>query len=69
VRRVPIDECARCDDDSRVRRPEVRGGSAALKRCAVCGQPASFQHDGSWYCVRHYLEVVRRGVPPGGEGG
>jgi transcription elongation factor Elf1 len=67
VRRlVPIDECARCDDDSRVSRPEVRGGGGALKRCAVCGQPASFQLNGSWYCVRHYLEVVKRG---GGQGG
>lgn len=60
-----LDECARCDDDSRVSRPEVRGGGGALKRCAVCGQPASFQLDGKWYCVRHYLEVVRRG----GQGG
>ena len=60
-RQVPADDCARCDDDSRVNRPEVRGGGGALKRCAVCGQPASFAFDGKWYCVRHYLEVVRRG--------
>ena len=61
-----LGDCARCDDDSRVSRPEVRGGGGALKRCAVCGQPASFQRNGEWLCVRHYLEVVKRG---GGQGG
>ena len=65
-RQVQIGDCARCDDDSRLSRPEVRGGGGSVRRCAVCGQPASFQVGGEWLCVRHYLEVVRRG---GGKGG
>jgi hypothetical protein len=66
VRRTPVGDCARCDDDSRVSRlaPATRArasGGGELKRCAVCGQLASFRLGGRWYCVRHYLEVVKRG--------
>jgi hypothetical protein len=53
-------DCARCEDDSKVNRPEARPRAARdAKRCAVCGQPASFQLNGKWYCVKHYLEVVK----------
>jgi len=55
-----VSDCARCDDDSRVNRPEARARAARnVKRCVVCGHPGSFQHDGKWYCVKHYLEVVK----------
>ena len=56
----PSADCARCEDDSKVNRPEARPRAVRdVKRCAVCGQPASFAFEGKWYCVKHYLEVVK----------
>jgi len=59
---VKADDCARCDDDSRVSRSLGRRPSNPQRavRCAVCGQPASFAYNGEAYCAKHYLEVAAR---------
>ena len=53
-----MSDCARCDDDSRLRADErARGG---LRRCAVCGLPAAYELDGKPYCLQHYAQALAR---------
>ena len=53
-----MSDCARCEDDSRLRADErARGG---LRRCAVCGMPAVYELDGKPYCLQHYAQQLQR---------
>ncbi|RLE86227.1 MAG: hypothetical protein DRJ96_07145 [Thermoprotei archaeon] len=60
-----LDECARCEDDTRIAgRPtslaEAAGRLLGGRRCAVCGAPASVfdPRTGKWYCRRHAPRLV-----------
>jgi hypothetical protein len=53
-----VSDCARCDDDSRLRADEH--APHALRKCVVCGLPAAYLLDGKPYCLQHYVQQLQR---------
>ena len=47
-----MSDCARCDDDTRVKRDTGKQG-VDYSRCIICGEPAVTVINGRPYCRRH----------------
>lgn len=50
-------DCARCDDDTRLRSDTAQ--AVRRRRCRVCGLPAQYELHGEWYCLAHYVALVQ----------